>query len=810
MVRTVQVQDTFSGPLDLLLYLVRRDEIDIHDIPVGHVTKEYLVELNKMSEIDVDAGGEFLAMASMLTEIKGRMLLPDVSEEEDEDDELYDPRQGLVEALLEYKKFKEVAAELEAMSNEFDERYGRNVKVPEFQAVVKEKADELGALDLLAAFQRIARKMLNERAPREIVSEEVPTEVRIKQIEEVVSLRGRVSFTSILSDSPSEDEMVGFFIAMLELIRMRKIDAQQSVDFSEIYFIAISESENSEEKVVDEQAEDSVKEFNNEVLPTYIRSGCFGMSNAFGIRRASGVSSNFNRKIIANRYDMLSIRGSASTNTVKQEAVLSAGMEFPLLFSAYHKKSVSKVLPEKPEEYKLIENIACIAECKYPAIQENRGAQYRASFKLSNPFSSSSNIMIKQSCKCKSVNKYDVLGLKRGMVVQPLSCKNIPNPFEFLKICTGRICHNTLSHLKECDSTIIESKVDKENQQRGYTRSSSVVLANPFAMQRQTLVASSSSVSPSYTYNKFDMFSLNNRKAIQKSKQVLNNPLEFMKLAVGRLSNNRAVTKDGIGVGIAKAIVEHEVDKLSPQMTLCRNGSTTLANPFAVQRQTLEVSSGSISLSYTYNKFDMFSLNNRKATQKSKQTLNNPLEFMKLSLGKLCCNSVAKNDGVIKPAVEDKIDELTPRIGLSRKGRMVLANPFVMQFAEMSNSANNSSKISSYNSFDMLSLRSKDTVGSTAISMNNTLEFLPLGVGRVSKHITVIEDFVICNSEEVIMEKKFGSFRNEFKLCGAFGLEKTVVKTEEMTRANKFDFMAGDARIIQSSKSSKRKFVSFL
>ena len=317
MVRTVQVQDTFSGPLDLLLYLVRRDEIDIHDIPVGHVTKEYLVELNKMSEIDVDAGGEFLAMASMLTEIKGRMLLPDVSEEEDEDDELYDPRQGLVEALLEYKKFKEVAAELEAMSNEFDERYGRNVKVPEFQAVVKEKADELGALDLLAAFQRIARKMLNERAPREIVSEEVPTEVRIKQIEEVVSLRGRVSFTSILSDSPSEDEMVGFFIAMLELIRMRKIDAQQSVDFSEIYFIAISESENSEEKVVDEQAEDSVKEFNNEVLPTYIRSGCFGMSNAFGIRRASGVSSNFNRKIIANRYDMLSIRGSASTNTVK-------------------------------------------------------------------------------------------------------------------------------------------------------------------------------------------------------------------------------------------------------------------------------------------------------------------------------------------------------------------------------------------------------------------------------------------------------------------------------------------------------------
>ena len=243
MARNIELQNTFSGPLDLLLYLVRRDEIDIHDIPIAHVTREYLNEVNKMNNIDVDAGGEFLAMASMLTEIKGRMLLPEANDEEDDDDELYDPRQGLVEALLEYKKFKEIAAELEKMSSDFNERYTRNVEIPQFKISMKDKAEQLGALDLLAAFQRIARKMLNEQAPREIVSEEVPTEVRIKQIEEVVIQRKRASFTSILSDSPTEDEMVGFFIAILELIRLHRIVAQQSVDFSEIYFIDYNEHE---------------------------------------------------------------------------------------------------------------------------------------------------------------------------------------------------------------------------------------------------------------------------------------------------------------------------------------------------------------------------------------------------------------------------------------------------------------------------------------------------------------------------------------------------------------------------------------
>lgn len=331
MVRNIEVQNTFSGPLDLLLYLVRRDEIDIHDIPVGHVTREYLLELNKMQEIDVDAGGEFLAMASMLTEIKGRMLLPDITEEEDEDDEIYDPRQGLVEALLEYKKFKEVAAELETLSQEFDSRYSRAVKEPEFQAVVKEKAEELGALDLFAAFQRIARRMLNERAPREIVSEEVPTEIRIQQIEEVVALRGRVSFSSILSDSPSEDEMVGFFIAMLELIRMRKIQAQQAIDFSEIYFIPVSESEAEESESEAEMVEKNAPEILPESaigigISRFSMTGS-ALSCAFGIKKGIRVAAAQKRAYPANRFDFLNRTKKYARKNI--EEYNTQGMKFP-------------------------------------------------------------------------------------------------------------------------------------------------------------------------------------------------------------------------------------------------------------------------------------------------------------------------------------------------------------------------------------------------------------------------------------------------------------------------------------------------
>lgn len=238
MAHNVQVQNTFSGPLDLLLYLVRRDEIEIHDIPVAHLTREYLAEIKRLDLVDVDAGGEFIAMAAMLVELKSRWLLPPTValNGEEEEEPLIDPRQGLVQALLEYKQFKQATGELRTLAEQHQARFARRAPPPDFATVKPiDGGEKFSALDLFAAFQRMMHKLLAHQRRREIVNVEVPTEVRIRQIENVLAECSATTFTALLSDEPTRDEMVGFFIAILELIRLRKITARQAADFSEIH-----------------------------------------------------------------------------------------------------------------------------------------------------------------------------------------------------------------------------------------------------------------------------------------------------------------------------------------------------------------------------------------------------------------------------------------------------------------------------------------------------------------------------------------------------------------------------------------------
>jgi len=236
MVHEVQVENTFRGPLDLLLYLVKRDEIDIHDIPISHLTRAYLEELDRLRDLDIDLASEFLAMASLLMEIKSRMLLPPgTTGEEDEDEENFDPRAGLVQALLEYKRFKEAAETLGHLAEDHSRRFARLAPPPEF--FIEDESEQIadaGVYDLLAAFQKMINAMRVSEAV-EIVSDEVSTEVRIEQITTVLRDRDHVRFSELLSDEPSKSEMVGFFIAMLELIRLKQVRAYQTADFSEIY-----------------------------------------------------------------------------------------------------------------------------------------------------------------------------------------------------------------------------------------------------------------------------------------------------------------------------------------------------------------------------------------------------------------------------------------------------------------------------------------------------------------------------------------------------------------------------------------------
>jgi len=236
MAHTVRLPDTFQGPLDLLLFLVRRDEIDIYDIPIAHLTREYLKEIERLNEIHVDSASEFMAMAAMLLEIKSRTLLPPAAvAEEGEDEAMLDPRQGLVQALLEYKRFKEAAAELGTMAERHAQRFARIA--PELFAPEGGQDDATmptDPLELLAAFQGMLEKLVS-REGQEIVNDEVPTEVRIEQIREAVRTAGRTRFSRLLSSRPTRGEMVGFFIALLELIRLREVRARQAAHFDDIH-----------------------------------------------------------------------------------------------------------------------------------------------------------------------------------------------------------------------------------------------------------------------------------------------------------------------------------------------------------------------------------------------------------------------------------------------------------------------------------------------------------------------------------------------------------------------------------------------
>ncbi|GHS91928.1 hypothetical protein FACS1894139_00930 [Planctomycetales bacterium] len=233
MAHTIQVSDTFSGPLDLLLYLVRREEIDLQDIPIAKLTREYLAEIDRRGLVDVDDGGEFVAMATALVEMKSRWLLPATADAGDEEEAWFDPRQGLAQTLLAYKFFKQAAGELARSADEYAAQFPRPL-APDLPALPIEP-EAHSPWELFAAFQKIAQKIIADRHRRQIVNEEVSTERRIAQIENALAEREVVAFTALLGENPGRDTCVGIFIAILELVRLKKITARQSVDFSEIY-----------------------------------------------------------------------------------------------------------------------------------------------------------------------------------------------------------------------------------------------------------------------------------------------------------------------------------------------------------------------------------------------------------------------------------------------------------------------------------------------------------------------------------------------------------------------------------------------
>ncbi len=225
----------FEGPLDLLLYLIKKNEVNIYDIPVAEITGQYLEYLETMCELDLDIAGDFLVMAATLLYIKSRMLLP--QEETLLEDEIpdEDPREELVQKLLEYKKFKEAAGILKEKEIEGSEVFKRYVSVSD--EVMADSGEyegfESGIFDLISAFTR-ALKNIPKDDFKVVLDEEHTVEEKTGFILTLLDEKGVVYFKNIWSRITSRLEAVVFFLALLELIRLKKIIIRQSGLFGEI------------------------------------------------------------------------------------------------------------------------------------------------------------------------------------------------------------------------------------------------------------------------------------------------------------------------------------------------------------------------------------------------------------------------------------------------------------------------------------------------------------------------------------------------------------------------------------------------
>jgi segregation and condensation protein A len=233
--------DVFSGPLDLLLYLIRRDELDIQDVSIRQVTDQYCEYVKLLQSVDPNTVGDFLVLASTLIEMKSRALLPSPPLEALEDEQ--DPRSALVRQLLEYKRFKDAARSLGRAADDRALRYVRQpADLPRDLAGVE--LEDVEVWDLLAAFGRVMAAIGKGPGVSRIRLDETPIEEYAENIVELLTAQGTASFVSLFERRADRAEIVGLFLALLELVRNRRVRAQQDRLHGEIcLFLLIAEAD---------------------------------------------------------------------------------------------------------------------------------------------------------------------------------------------------------------------------------------------------------------------------------------------------------------------------------------------------------------------------------------------------------------------------------------------------------------------------------------------------------------------------------------------------------------------------------------
>jgi len=229
---TIKLND-FEGPLDLLLFFIKRDELDIYDIPIASITKEFLDYMHFLQQFDLEIAGEFLVMAAELMQIKVKMLLPP---EQGEDEEL-DPRANLVQRLVEYKRFKEMSLQMKNREEEQMKVNYRGYHSADEHVVEEETSEDIirdvTFFDLIASF-----KFAMDRMPKKFVHEiekiNVTVEEQIAYIEEYFSRRSEATFYDLVKDFTERIRIVVTFLALLEVIRAKKIIIRQLRPFGDL------------------------------------------------------------------------------------------------------------------------------------------------------------------------------------------------------------------------------------------------------------------------------------------------------------------------------------------------------------------------------------------------------------------------------------------------------------------------------------------------------------------------------------------------------------------------------------------------
>jgi segregation and condensation protein A len=225
--------EIFEGPLDLLLYLIKRDEIDIYDISIERITKQYLEYLQAFEELKIDIAGEFVVMAANLIYIKSRSLLPLDQQPPEEDAEEDDPRWDLIRQLIEYKKFKEAGEHLHVRELEQERIFTRDGGATGDLAEPIRLA-EVNIFQLINAFQNVIKRIEAREDLQEIFAERFTVSEKIETILQRIANGASVRFSELFTDVASRVEIVVTFLALLELIRLKQVRAIQPSAFGEI------------------------------------------------------------------------------------------------------------------------------------------------------------------------------------------------------------------------------------------------------------------------------------------------------------------------------------------------------------------------------------------------------------------------------------------------------------------------------------------------------------------------------------------------------------------------------------------------